>query len=55
MYVSVLTTIIAIKSGAALRLILSCFSKKHEVYTSCSLPWNVYMLVINLYFATHLY
>lgn len=55
MYVSVLTTTIAIKSGAALRLILSCFSKKHEVYTSCSLPWNVYMLVINLYFATHLY
>ena len=48
MCVSNLTTIIAIKSGAALRLILSCLSKEHETYTSCSLPWNVYMLIINL-------
>lgn len=48
MYVSILTTIIAIKSGAALRLILSCLSKVHEAYTSCSLPCNVYMLIINL-------
>ena len=53
MYVSILTTI---KSGTALRLVLSCLSKKHEVYTSCSLPWNVYMLVINLQFILpHIY